>query len=340
MRILRLLSSTSLLAALLVPAPAPAGVAAEPVPGARPTVLPQLVDVRAVHRDGVDRVVFQFDEGIPAEGGRRGGRGGGPRGGGGGAGAPPPRGGPAGWSLPGGGAPGGPPRAAPPAAPPRGDGSGLPIRIAGRAVLQVGLHPTRTDRATDAPARRAFALPNVMTVVRSGVFEGWTTYGVGLARRSPVAVVRQPARDRIVVTVGAGFRTVQRRVFFLDEDRFLANREPFFVPRLRLVPVGSPATGVMDRLFAGPLDRERDRGLRLVRSRATGFADLAIAGGIARVRLRGGCSSGGSTVTIAGEVMPTLRQFDTVDWVKVLDPSARTADPTGPGDSIPDCLNP
>jgi hypothetical protein len=298
MRILRLLSSTSLLAALLVPAPASAGVAAVPVPGARPAALPQLVDVRAVHRDGVDRVVFQFDDGIPA-----------------------------GVDV-------------------RyvdrllGDGSGLPIRIAGRAILQVGLHLTRTDRVTSAPARRAFATPNVMTVVRSGMFEGWTTYGVGLARRAPVDVVRRPARDRVVVTVGAGFRTVQRRVFFLDEDRFVANQEPFFVPRLRPVPVGSPATGVMDRLFAGPLDRERARGLRLVRSRATGFADLAIAGGIARVRLRGGCSSGGSTVTIAGEIMPTLRQFDTVDWVKVLDPSGATADPTGPGDSIPDCLNP
>jgi Fe-S cluster biogenesis protein NfuA len=77
-----------------------------------------------------------------------------------------------------------------------------------------------------------------------------------------------------------------------------------------------------------------------VRSRAAGFVDLAIVGGVARVRLRGGCSSGGSTVTIAGEIMPTLRQFDTVDWVKVLDPSGSTADPTGPGDSIPDCLNP
>ncbi len=298
MRILRLLSTTSLVTALLVQSPAAAGLAAVPAADARPAALPQLVDVRAVHRDGVDRVVFQFDDGIPA-----------------------------GVDV-------------------RyvdrllGDGSGLPIRIAGRAILQVGLQPTRTDRATDAPARRSFALPNVMTVVRSGLFEGWTTYGLGLARRIPVSVVRQPGRDRVVVEVGAAFRTVERRVFFLDEDRFAANLEPFFVPRTRPVPVGSPATGVMDRLFAGPLDRERARGLRLVRSRATGFADLAIAGGIARVRLRGGCSSGGSTVTIAGEIMPTLRQFDTVDWVKVLDPSGTTADPTGPGDSIPECLNP
>ncbi|MCW2737310.1 hypothetical protein [Nocardioides sp.] len=294
MRILRKLSSTSLLVALLVAAPQSGGAP----PPAAPQALPQLVDVRAVHRAGFDRVIFQFDSGIPSGADVRYVR-----------------------RL-------------------RGDGSGLPIRIAGRAILQVGLHDTRTDTASPAPARRAFALPNVMTAVRSGLFEGWTTYGIGLARRTPVEVIRQPGRSRVVIAVDADFPTVDRQVFFLDEDRFAANQEPFFVARTRPVPLGSPATGVMDRLFAGPLDRERSRGLRLVRSGATGFADLAVSGGIARVRLLGRCSSGGSTVTIAGEIAPTLRQFDTVDWVKVLDRSGATADPTGPTDSIPDCLNP
>lgn len=292
MRILRLLSPTFLVAALFVPAAAPSGAA----PPAAP--LPQLVDVRAVHRAGADRVVFQFDRGAPS-----------------------------GFDV-------------------RyvdrllGDGSGLPIRVAGRAILQVGLHDTRTDAVSPAPARRAFATPNAMTAVRSGLFEGWTTYGIGLARRTAFEVIRQPARSRVVVVIGADFPTVARKVFFLDEDRFVANQEPFFVSRTRLVPVTSPATGVMDRLFAGPLDRERSHGLRLLRSRATGFAGLGISGGIARVRLRGGCNSGGSTVTIAGEIAPSLRQFDTVDWVKIFDPSGQTADPTGPTDSIPDCLNP
>ena len=294
MRVLRLLSSMIVAVSLLVPAAA----ASDAERAASPQALPQLVDVRAVHRAGVDRVIFRFDAGAPS-----------------------------GVDV-------------------RfvdrllGDGSGLPLRIAGRAILQVGLHDTRTDAASPAPARRAFVLPNAMTVVRSGLFEGWTTYGIGLARRTRVEVLRQPTRNRVVVAIGAAFPTVDRQVFFLDEDRFVANQEPFFVPRMRPVPLGSPATGVMDRLFAGPLDRERTRGLRLVRSSATGFADLAISGGIARVRLRGGCSSGGSTVTIAGEIMPTLRQFDTVDWVKIFDPSGTTAGPSGPTDSIPDCLNP
>jgi len=294
MRILRLLSATLLMPALFVVVSPPGGAALE-VP---PPALAQLVDVRAVHRAGTDRVIFQFDAGAPSGVDARYVR-----------------------RL-------------------RGDGSGLPIRIAGRAILQVGLHDTRTDVAGPAPARRAFALPNAMTAVRSGLFEGWTTYGIGLVKRTPVQVIRQPGRSRVVIAIGAGFPTVERQVFFLDEDRFVANQEPFFVARMRPVPVGSPATGVMDRLFAGPLDREHSRGLRLVRSRATGFTDVAISGGIARVGLRGGCTSGGSTVTIAGEIAPTLRQFDTVDWVKVLDPSGATADPTGPSDSIPDCLNP
>jgi hypothetical protein len=293
MRMLRLLSSAFLLIVLLTPAPSVARAAP-----AGPVALPQLVDVRAVHRAGVDRVIFQFDAGAPS-----------------------------GVDV-------------------RyvhrllGDGSGLPIRIAGRAILQVGLHLTRTDAASPAPARRAFATPNAMTVVRSGLFEGWTTYGVGLAKRSAFEVVRQPARNRVVVEIRAAFPTVDRKVYFLDEDRFVANQEPFFVSRLRPVPAATPASGVMDRLFAGPLDRERSQGLRLVRSGASGYTALTISGGIARVRLRGGCSSGGSTVTVAGEIAPTLRQFDTVDWVKVLDPAGTTAAPNGPTDSIPDCLNP
>lgn len=296
MGILRLLSSSFLAAAFLVPAAVPAGAAAPAVRPAR--ALPQLVDVRAVHRGGEDRVIFEFDSGAPSGFGvtyvdRL-----------------------------------------------RGDGSGLPIRIAGRAILQVGLHDTRTDSALPAPARRAFATPNAMTAVLSGVFEGWTTYGIGLARRTAFEVTPQPARNRVVVTIRADFPTVERQVFFLDEDRFVANQAPFFVSRTRLVPATTPATGVMDRLFAGPLDRERSHGLRLVRSRATSYSGLGISGGIARVRLRGGCNSGGSTVTIAGEIAPSLRQFDTVDWVKILDPSGQTADPTGPRDSIPDCLNP
>lgn len=223
-----------------------------------------------------------------------------------------------------------------------GDASGLPVRIAGRAILRLRFSPADAHDA-DGPTvtgRRAFALPNVMTAVRAGDFEAVTTYGLGLAKRSPFEVSRLRSPARVVVEVAAAFPTQQRKVWFFHEERFVDNREPFFVPRLRPVRVQTPATGVMDRLFAGVLPRERADGLRLLRSRATTYDDLSIESGIARVRLVGGCSSGGSTVTIAGSIMPSLRQFASVDWVKIYDPAGDTASPTGYSDSIPDCLNP
>ena len=45
-------------------------------------------------------------------------------------------------------------------------------------------------------------------------------------------------------------------------------------------------------------------------------------------------------MTVADEIMATLRQFDTVDVVKIFDPFGRTERPTGRTDSIPGCLEP
>ncbi len=262
--------------------------------------VPTLVGIRAAHHPGFDRVVFDFAGGVPATVRTR-----------------------YVETL-------------------LADGSGRPVRIAGRAVLRVRFEPAKAHDASGATVsrRRVFALPNVMTVVRAGDFESVTTYGIGLAKRTRVSVSTLTDPSRVVVDVRAGFPTVNRKVFFLDEDRFAANTEPFFVVRMRPVRRGSPAVGVMDRLSAGVLLRERAHGLRLVRSAATGFANLSVDNRIARVRLTGGCNSHGSTVTIAGSITPTLRQFAGVDWVKIYDPTGHTADPSGPSDSIPECLNP
>jgi hypothetical protein len=270
-------------------------------PGAAPALtVPTLVGIRAAHHPTHDRVVFEFR--------------------------------------------GGPPGSTQVRYVDRliGDASGLPVRVPGRAILRVRFEPARAHDASGrtAPLRRAFALPNLMAAVRSGDFEAVTTYGLGLARRTPfhVTSLRRPAR--VVVDVRAAFRTANRGVYFLDRGRFRANTEPFFVSRARPVPTGTPATGLMDRLFAGPLPAEQADGLRLLRSRATGWTRLRIDGRVARVQLTGGCSSGGSTVTIAGEIMPTLRQLDSVRWVKIYDPKGRTEAPTGRRDSIPECLEP
>ncbi|GAB3020716.1 hypothetical protein GCM10011376_22970 [Nocardioides flavus (ex Wang et al. 2016)] len=224
------------------------------------------------------------------------------------------------------------------------DGSGRRVRVAGQALLRVRFADAQahTDAGspTAAPRRVAFPLPNVLTAVRSGDFEAVTTYGLGLAKRTRVRVRTLRSPDRVVVEVGADFATVQRRVWFFDRDRFVANTEPFFVPVRRPVRAVAPATGVLDRLFAGPLPRERERGLRLLRSGASGYDDLAIVGGVADLRLTGRCSSGGSTVTVAGEILPALHQFASVDRVVLRDPAGTTLDPDGPGDSTPECLEP
>ena len=260
-----------------------------------------LVGIRAAHHPGFDRVVFVFDGAVPAD------------------------------------------RRVRYVDKLIADGSGLPVRIAGRAILQVRFEPA--DAHTDAgeptvTRRRAFALPNVMTAVRSGDFESVTTYGIGLAKKTDFEVFTMQDPSRVVIDIRAAFGTVDRGVYFFDEDRFVDNDEPFFVPRVRPTRATMPAISLMDRLFAGVLPRERANGLRFIRSEAKDYKILGIDNGIARVKLLGGCNSHGSTVTIAGEIIPTLKQLARVDWVKIYGPGGHTGDPTGPSDSIPGCLNP
>jgi len=282
-----------LLACLVAAGLAPVGTAAPPG-------TPTLVAIRASHHPGFDRIVYEFEGGLPS--GRQ----------------------------------------------VRyvdklvGDGSGLPVRIAGRAILRVRFEPAQAHDAQGETVaqRKAFALSNIMTTVRAGDFEAVTTYGIGLAKRTAFHVFTLQNPSRVVIDIRAAFPTVQRKVFFFNRDNFVNNVDPFFSPRLRPVRPGSPATGVMDRLLAGPLASEKADGLRLLRSHARGFADLLIADGVARIRLTGGCNSDGSTVTVAGEIMPTLRQFASVDWVKIFDPAGSTENPTGHTDSIPACLEP
>lgn len=301
MRVSRLV--VPLLALVLAPAlVAPPSGGTGPEASVTAPTTPVLVAVRAAHRDGFDRVVFEFRGGLPRS------------------------------------------RQVTYVDRLFADGSGRRVRVAGQALLRVRFEPAQahTDdgASTAAPRRVAYRLPNVMTAVRSGDFEAVTTYGLGLARRTPVRVTTLQAPPRVVVEVGARFATVQRRVWFFHRDRFVDNREPFFVPVRRPVLPGTPASGLMDRLFAGPLPGERARGLRLLRSGATGYDDLTVSGGVADLRLTGRCSSGGATVSIAGEVLPTLKQLPTVERVVLRDAAGSTLDPDGPGDSTPACLEP
>jgi hypothetical protein len=270
-------------------------------PSSAAAATPRLVAIRAAHHPGGDRVVFEFSGGLPRS------------------------------------------RSASFVTRLLGDASGLPVRIAGRAVLQVRFSYADAHDATGhatAPARVAYALPNVMDVVQAGDFEAVVTYGIGLTARTSYRVFTLSAPPRVVVDVGAGFPTVLRKVWFFNAKRYTANTEPFFTPVWRPVLPGLPATTLLHRLYAGPTAAEQAAGLRLLLSRSTGFSAVSVSDGIARVRLAGGCSSGGSTVTVAGEIFPTLLQLPTVDAVKIHDPAGRTEFPTGPGSSIPESLEP
>jgi hypothetical protein len=193
---------------------------------------------------------------------------------------------------------------------------------------------------TYGPTRRTYPLLNVIQVVNSGDFEGVLTFGIGLAQRTGVSVFTLTGPSRIVVDIATPARTVPANVHFLDLDRFESGVPPY--TRAVTRPVIPPATarGALQRLFAGPTQDELAQRLRFVDSDATGFADLSIVDGIARVRLTGGCSSHGSTFSVADEIIPTLRQFGSVRWVKIYDPQGNTERPTGQTDSIPECLEP
>lgn len=134
--------------------------------------------------------------------------------------------------------------------------------------------------------------------------------------------------------------TMSVEVFFLDEERYATGDDPFVVGVEREVTIPAVATGALNALFAGPTPDEEAEGLRLVASEATGAQVIQLADGVAHVQLLGGCDSMGATFTVANLIIPTLTQFDTVDWVKIYDPEGATGQPAGLVHSIPACLEP
>lgn len=227
------------------------------------------------------------------------------------------------------------------------DGSGRPVRVAGNAKLSVTMYrvlahtETGDITTTYGPRRRAYDLPNLATVVNSGDFEALVSFGIGVMKRTSVRTMRLRNPSRYVIDIGTKFKRTRVKAWLFAQQRFVDNTPPYFRPVRRGVPRWAPARGALHRVYAGPTQAERADGLRLLRSRSTGFTDLRISRTkIARVRLTGGCNSGGSTVTVAGHIAPTLKQFRSVRWVKIFDPQGTTERPNGRSDSIPECLEP
>jgi hypothetical protein len=293
----------SLLAlAVLVTAPValPAGAATPPT-AADTVTTPVLVAVRAAHHPGLDRLVFEFRGGLPAR------------------------------------------HSATYVKRLVADPGGGTVRAVGDALLQVrfaGADGHDDDGTTYGAARRTYALPGVIQVVNTGDFEAVLSFGVGLARRTPYRVYTLTRPSRVVIDIKTPYRTVTVRDHFLNSKNFAAGRRPYLTAVSR--PVIPPATayGALQRLFAGPTPAEQAVGLRFVSSKATGFSKVTVKRGVARVHLTGPYTSGGSTFTVADQIIPTLKQFPSVRWVKIYDAAGRTARPTGPSDSIPECLEP
>jgi hypothetical protein len=265
-------------------------------------VVPTLTQVSAAHHFGHDTLVFQFRGGVPAR-----------------------------YTA----------RYVPQVT---ADPSGLPVNVVGSALLQVTFSPASGHNATGAvtygPAQRTFALPELIQVVKAGDFESVLSFGAGVAKAEPFRMYTLPGAGQVVLDIGAPYWTVPVRDYFLNTHRFTAGRGPLTEAVYR--PVIPPATafGALQRLFAGPTQAEQARGLKFVSSGATGFKILSIRDGVARVQLTGKISSGGSTFTIANEIMPTLKQLRSVHWVKIYDRNGHTERPFGHSDSIPFSLEP
>ncbi len=261
-----------------------------------------LTGIRAAHHPGYDRLVFEFSGGVPAQ------------------------------------------RTVRYVTKVVNDFSGRTVRVSGSAKLLVRFSPAAghdsAGHSTYGPARRTYALPGLIQVVNAGDFEARLSFGVGLARKEPVHVFTLTHPGRVVIDVRTPYRTVAVRDYFFYARAFANGHEPYtrWVSR----PVIPPAVArrSLQRLFAGPTQAEKARGLSFLASKATGFRLWSIRDGVARVQLTGGCSSGGSTATVALEIMPTLKQFASVRWVKIYDPAGHTGTPIGHSDSIPECLNP
>jgi hypothetical protein len=213
--------------------------------------------------------------------------------------------------------------------------------IAGRARLLITFLRTSAKGSnglpTYGPAARTYALPGVIQVVTVRLYRKEVSLAVGVARHEPFRMVVL-AHDRLAINVRTPYRTVQASDFFIKSHS--GPGIPTTEAVARPVSAKAAASDALQRLFAGPTQDELASGLRLVTSGATGFEQLSVRGGVARLQLKGGCNSGGSTVSVATEIMPTLRQFSTVQWVKIYDPAGHTEQAVGNTDSIPACLKP
>jgi hypothetical protein len=82
------------------------------------------------------------------------------------------------------------------------DGSGLPVPIAGRAILCIQFTPAQAHSDSGqvtAPNHITPKLPLIKAIVSAGDFEGVVTYGIGLARKVETRILTLDSPNRVVI---------------------------------------------------------------------------------------------------------------------------------------------
>jgi hypothetical protein len=226
------------------------------------------------------------------------------------------------------------------------DASGAPVWPGSPNLLQLRLEPAQAhtdDGQTPLTATelQTFAnLPVLRQYRLTGDFEGVVTYGLRLSRHRPNLHVTELTNPNRLVVDLAHQRLAPVKVAFLHRANYAAGRQPELAWVPRAITPTRVGQGALQAIFAGPSAAERARGLATVRSGATGATLVRITDRVAHVRLQGRPASHGATMTVATLIQATLKQFPTVDHVKLYDPSGHTQHPGGHHDSIPPSLEP
>ena len=266
---------------------------------------PRLVDIRAAHHTGYDRIVFEFSGGLPTLTKVT-------------------------WAdhL----------KLDPSDKPARVHGNEF-LKVRFREAVA---HDDGGSR-TFGPAREAYGLPNINHAVLLGDFEGQVSVGIGLMERTKIRrTLRLSDPARFVVDISTAYPKKRVPVYFVDNDKVVAGTPTVVSKVMRYVRKLDPKRGALQRLYAGPTEAEKAAGLAFVPSHTYGFHHLRTNRyGVTRVQLRGKCNSMGSAVvTVADQMRATLMARPAVHWVKIYGPDGTTIWPRGRSHSDPYCLQP
>jgi murein DD-endopeptidase MepM/ murein hydrolase activator NlpD len=131
------------------------------------------------------------------------------------------------------------------------------------------------------------------------------------------------------------------KVYFADRFKLAANTPPFQVNGVRW-ETSSPnlPLAALTEYFKGPGSTEKLYGYVAIYNGFTGVDHFDVTGGVAHVYLKGACMPNGKDFTIADLITFNLKQFSSVQSVKIYDQFGQTQNPDGLGDSEPFCLSP